>query len=381
MKKFSSEAVTQGHPDKIADQISDALLDAYLRKFDKAKVAIETVVSKQKVIVLGEITTSKDLTLTEIEQIIKGVIKKIGYIYLEEGFDYQNVSIVNLLHEQSSEIFQAVQNEGAGDQGMMFGFATDETPVFLPLNFWLARKMALRLTETRVKKILPFLRPDGKTQITIVYNKQKQPLYIDNIVISTQHSKKINLSELRPQIVQHVIYPVIPRNLITSQTKFYINPSGSFTKGGPAIDTGLTGRKIIQDTYGSEVRHGGGCFSGKDYSKVDRSGAYMARYLSKNIVASGICRKCEIQIAYGIGLKQPLSLFLDTFQTNKVSEEAIIKTIDNNFDLSPVGIGNFLNLHKPIFYLTASEGHFGREDDLFPWERTDKKILFAKLLK
>ncbi|PQP79330.1 methionine adenosyltransferase [Candidatus Phytoplasma phoenicium] len=381
MKQFSSEAVTKGHPDKVADQISDAILDAYLSQDSTAKVAIETVVTKQKVIVLGEIKTSKELSSSIIEKIIRKTIQKIGYDEPEEGFDYNSVSIINLIHEQSIEISQAVENKGAGDQGMMFGYATDETLVYLPLNFVLARQLARKLTETRMNKILSFLRPDGKTQVTITYDEQNQPLYIDSIVISCQHSKNISLEELKKQIIKNIINPIIPKNLINSRTQFYINPSGSFVQGGPSVDTGLTGRKIIQDSYGSEVRHGGGCFSGKDASKVDRSGAYMARYLSKNIVASGICTKCEIQISYGIGLTQPLGIYLNTFQTNKIPEELIISTIKKNFDLSPQGVIKFLNLTKPIFTITASEGHFGREDNLFSWEKIDQKNLFAKLMK
>ncbi|KND62712.1 S-adenosylmethionine synthetase [Candidatus Phytoplasma phoenicium] len=381
MKKFSSEAVTKGHPDKVADQISDALLDAYLSQESTAKVAIETVVSKQKVIVLGEIKTTKEISSTIIEKIIRKTIKKIGYDKPEEGFDYNNVDIINLIHEQSMEINQAVEKKGAGDQGMMFGYATNETSVYLPLNFVLVRQLARKLTETRINRTLPFLRPDGKTQLTISYNEQNQPLYINSIIISCQHSQSICLKELEKQIIENIINTIIPKNLITFQTKFYINPSGSFLQGGPSVDTGLTGRKIIQDSYGSEIRHGGGCFSGKDASKVDRSGAYMARYLSKNIVASGICNKCEIQISYGIGLTQPLGIYLNTFQTNKIPEKVIISTIEKNFDLSPQGIIKFLNLTKPIFSITASEGHFGREDNLFAWEKIDKKNIFAKLMK
>ncbi|WP_369126155.1 methionine adenosyltransferase [Candidatus Phytoplasma phoenicium] len=381
LKKFSSEAVTKGHPDKVADQISDALLDAYLSQESTAKVAIETVVSKQKVIVLGEIKTTKEISSTIIEKIIRKTIKKIGYDKPEEGFDYNNVDIINLIHEQSMEINQAVEKKGAGDQGMMFGYATNETSVYLPLNFVLVRQLARKLTETRINRTLPFLRPDGKTQLTISYNEQNQPLYINSIIISCQHSQSICLKELEKQIIENIINTIIPKNLITFQTKFYINPSGSFLQGGPSVDTGLTGRKIIQDSYGSEIRHGGGCFSGKDASKVDRSGAYMARYLSKNIVASGICNKCEIQISYGIGLTQPLGIYLNTFQTNKIPEKVIISTIEKNFDLSPQGIIKFLNLTKPIFSITASEGHFGREDNLFAWEKIDKKNIFAKLMK
>ncbi|MDO8168084.1 methionine adenosyltransferase [Candidatus Phytoplasma melaleucae] len=381
MKQFSSEAVTKGHPDKIADQISDTLLDAYLQKDFNAKIAIETIVTKQKVIILGEIKTCAQLSNNEITNIIKNTIKNIGYVKKEENFSYNDVSIINLIHEQSKEINQAVVNKGAGDQGLMFGYATDETSLFMPLNFLLARNLALKLTEARETKTLPFLRPDGKTQVTIMYDDNNNPLYIDSIVISCQHEKSVSQQYLHKNIITNIINTTIPRKLICSQTKFYINPSGSFINGGPCYDTGLTGRKIIQDNYGGEVRHGGGCFSGKDPSKVDRSGAYMMRYLAKNIVASGICNKCEIQIAYAIGLDFPIGFFINTFNTNKVPESLIIKTIKQKFDLSPQGIIRKLNLTKPIFQITAKEGHFGRQDDLFEWEKTDNTNIFKKLLK
>ncbi|MEZ0180249.1 methionine adenosyltransferase ['Camptotheca acuminata' phytoplasma] len=381
MKKFTTEAVTKGHPDKIADQISDALLDFYLKKDPESKVAIETVVTKEKVIILGEIKTSFSLSSEKIEQIIKNVVKNIGYDKVEDGFCYQNLSVLNFIHEQSTELTKVVQNEGAGDQGLMFGFATKETDLFLPLNFFLAHNLSLKLTEVREKKILPFLKPDGKTQVTFVYDENNNPLYIDSIVISAQHSKDIDQEFLKKQIFQEVIKPVVDSFLINENTNFYINASKSFSIGGPAADTGLTGRKIIQDSYGGEVRHGGGCFSGKDSSKVDRSGAYMARYLAKNIVAAGLCDKCEIQLSYVIGLSKPVGIFINTFNTNKVPEISIIKHIEQNFDLTPHGIIKKLDLKKPFFQITAQEGHFGRKDDLFPWEKLDQVSVFSKLLK
>jgi S-adenosylmethionine synthetase len=381
MKKFSSEAVTKGHPDKIADQISDALLDAYLIEDEEAKVAIETVVTSQKVIILGEIKTSSPLTSQRIEEIIKKTVKQIGYDRKNENFSYNELSIIDLTHEQSEEINKALLNKGAGDQGLMFGYATKETPTFLPFNFFLAKSLALKLTELRENKTLTFLRPDGKTQVTICYDEHNKPLYVEAIVISCQHEKNITQEEIKKAIIKQVITPVIDPRLMNENTKIFVNPSGSFVNGGPCSDVGLTGRKIIQDTYGGEVRHGGGCFSGKDASKVDRSGAYMVRYLAKNIVASGICDQCELQISYAIGIEQPVGLFINTFNTNKVPELLIIETIQQNFDLTPQGIINKLKLKKPIFQITARDGHFGRQDDLFKWEHIDQISIFKKLLK
>ncbi|MFR0367773.1 methionine adenosyltransferase [Candidatus Phytoplasma palmae] len=382
MQKFSTESVTKGHPDKVADQISDALLDAFLQKDPDAKIAIETVVTKKTVIVLGEIKTNFAIDNEKIEFIIQKTIKQIGYDKKEENFSYNDLKIINLIHEQSEEINKVVQKKGAGDQGVIFGYATDETPLFLPLSFYLTRNLSLKLTELREKKILPFLRPDGKVQITFNYdNNNKKILSIDSIIISSQHDKNIQLTKIKNEIIDKIIKKVINKSLINEKTKFYINPSGKFTNGGPNADTGLTGRKIIQDAYGSEVRHGGGCFSGKDPSKIDRCAAYMARYLAKNIVASGICNKCEIQISYSIGIEKPVGLFINTFKTNKVSENLIKEIIEKNFDLSPEGIKKKLNLTKPIFQITAREGHFGRNDDLFPWENTNQKLLFQKLLQ
>ncbi|MGE9276517.1 MAG: methionine adenosyltransferase [Candidatus Phytoplasma pruni] len=380
MKKFSSEAVTKGHPDKIADQISDALLDAYLSEDQEAKVAIETVVTSQKVIIFGEIQTSSPLAPQQVEKIIKNTVQQIGYDRKNENFSYDELSIVNLTHEQSEEINKAVLNKGAGDQGLMFGYATNETLTFLPLNFFLAKTLALKLTELRENQTLPFLRPDGKTQVTICYDENNKPLYVEAIVVSCQHEKNITQEEIKEEIIEHVIKPVIDPQLMHEKTKIFVNPSGSFVNGGPDSDAGLTGRKIIQDTYGGEVHHGGGCFSGKDASKVDRSGAYMMRYLAKNIVAAGVCDKCELQISYAIGIEQPVGLFINTFNTNKVPESLIIQTIQQNFDLTPQGIINQLKLKQPLFQITARDGHFGRQDDLFEWEKTDKIAFFQKLL-
>ncbi|MBP3059471.1 methionine adenosyltransferase [Texas Phoenix palm phytoplasma] len=382
MQKFSTESVTKGHPDKIADQISDALLDYFLKKDPEAKIAIETLVTKKTVMVLGEIKTNFDINQEKINSIIRKTVKTIGYDRKEENFSFDDLKIINLIHEQSEEINKVVRNKAAGDQGVIFGYATNETPVFLPLSFYLTRNLSLKITELREKKILPFLRPDGKVQITFNYdNNNKKILSIDSIIISIQHEKNIQIKKLKNEIMDKIIKKVINKSLINEKTKFYINPSGNFTNGGPNADTGLTGRKIIQDAYGSEIRHGGGCFSGKDPSKVDRSAAYMARYLAKNIVASGICNKCEIQISYCIGIEKPVGLFINTFQTNKVSESLIKKIIEKNFDLSPEGIKKKLNLTKPIFQITAREGHFGREDNLFSWEKIDQKLIFQKLLK
>ncbi|WP_323847514.1 MAG: methionine adenosyltransferase [Phytoplasma sp.] len=380
MKKFSSESVTKGHPDKIADQISDALLDYFLQHDPESKVAIETAVTKQKVIVFGEIKTSFKICSEKIEEIIRQVIQEIGYDNEKENFCYHKLSILNLIHEQSTELTQIV-SKGAGDQGLMFGYATNETHLLLPLNFFLVRNLSLKLTEVRENKVLPFLRPDGKTQITLVYDDQNKPLYIDSIVISAQHTENITQEFLQKKILKYIIEPTIDPRWINKKTNFYINPSKSFIIGGPSADAGLTGRKIIQDAYGSEVRHGGGCFSGKDPSKVDRSGAYMARYLAKNIVASGLCDKCEIQISYVIGLFKPVSVFINAFGTNKIPESLILEKIEKNFDLSPQGIIKKLNLKKPLFQITSREGHFGRNDDIFSWEILDQVSLFSKLLK
>ncbi|MDV3195923.1 MAG: methionine adenosyltransferase [Candidatus Phytoplasma stylosanthis] len=380
MKKFSNESVTKGHPDKIADQISDALLDFYLKKDPDSKVAIETIVTDKKVIILGEIKTSINLEKTIINKIIKDVIKDIGYNQEIDNFCYQKVSILNFIREQSEELTKVINKKGANDQGLMFGYATNETDLFLPLGYFIARNLSLKLTEVREKKIIPFLKPDGKTQVTLVYDKNNKPLYLDSVVISIQHKKDIDQNLLRKEIFEKVIKIVIEPYLINKKTCFYINPSDSFVLGGPDADTGLTGRKIIQDTYGSEAHHGGGSLSGKDASKVDKSGSYMARYLAKNIVAAGLCDRCEIQLSYIIGLENPAGVFLNTFKTNRVPEFLILETIEKNFDLTPQGIIKKLDLKKPLFQITSREGHFGRKDDLFTWEKIDQVLLFSKLL-
>ncbi|WP_334330935.1 methionine adenosyltransferase [Candidatus Phytoplasma prunorum] len=376
MQKFTSESVTKGHPDKVADQISDALLDAFLEQKKDARVAIETIVTAGTVFVLGEVEPN---IFIDYNNIIKKIIRSIGYDRREENFSYQDLKIINKVHSQSKEISLVVDKNLPGDQGLMFGYATNETLSFLPFGFDLSKKLSLRLTEVRENKIIPFLRPDGKTQITMVYDFNNKPLYIDSIVISSQHEANIDRKILVDAIKKEVIIPVINNNFINSKTNYYINPAGSFVNGGPNADTGLTGRKIIADTYGGYSRHGGGAFSGKDSSKVDRSASYMARYLAKNIVASGICDICEIQISYAIGIEHPLGIYINTFNTNKVSEEIILQTIKNNFDLKLKGIIKTLDLQKPIYQKTASEGHFGNYKNNFSWEKIDKKNIFKKL--
>ncbi|CAP18483.1 S-adenosylmethionine synthetase [Candidatus Phytoplasma mali] len=376
MQKFTSESVTKGHPDKVADQISDALLDAFLEQKKDARVAIETIVTAKTVFILGEVEPN---IFIDYNNIIKKIVRSIGYDRREENFSYQDLKIINKIHSQSKEISLVVDKNVPGDQGLMFGYATNETLSFLPLGFDLSKKLSLRLTEVRENKILPFLRPDGKTQITMVYDFNNNPLYIDSIVISSQHEANIDRKILVDAIKKEVIMPVIDNNFINSKTNYYINPAGSFINGGPNADTGLTGRKIIVDTYGGYSRHGGGSFSGKDSSKVDRSASYMARYLAKNIVASGICDICEIQISYAIGIENPMGIYINTFNTNKVSEKLILQTIKNNFDLRLKGIIQKLDLQNPIYQQTASEGHFGNYKHNFSWEKIDKKNIFEKL--
>ncbi|MFP7699472.1 methionine adenosyltransferase [Candidatus Phytoplasma pyri] len=377
MQKFTSESVTKGHPDKVADQISDALLDAFLEQKKDARVAIETIVTAKTVFVLGEVEPN---IFIDYNNIIKKIVRSIGYDRREENFSYQDLEIINKIHYQSKEISLVVDKNVPGDQGLMFGYATNETSSFLPLGFDLSKKLSLKLTEVRENKIIPFLRPDGKTQITMVHDFNNKPLYIDSIVISTQHEANIDRKILIDAIKKEVIIPVIDNNFVNSKTNYYINPAGSFVNGGPNADTGLTGRKIISDTYGGYSRHGGGAFSGKDSSKIDRSASYMARYLAKNIVASGICDICEIQISYAIGIEYPMGIYINTFNTNKVSEKIILQTIKNNFDLKIKGIIQTLDLQNPIYQRTASEGHFGNYKNNFSWEKIDKKNIFEKLL-
>lgn len=382
---FTSESVTEGHPDKICDQISDSILDAILAKDANARVAAETSVTTGLVLVAGEITTS---TYVDIPKIVRETIKEIGYNRAKYGFDSETCAVLTSIDEQSPDIAMGVDQAlearegqmsdeqieaiGAGDQGLMFGFACNETKELMPLPISLAHKLARRLTEVRKEEILPYLRPDGKTQVTVEYDENDKPVRIDTIVISTQHHPEIALEQIQRNLKEYVINPVVPSELIDENTKYFINPTGRFVIGGPQGDAGLTGRKIIVDTYGGYARHGGGAFSGKDPTKVDRSAAYAARYVAKNIVAAGLAEKCEVQLAYAIGVARPVSISVDTFGTGKVSEEVLVDLVSENFDLRPAGIINMLNLRRPIYKQTAAYGHFGRIDVDLPWERTDK---------
>ncbi|MCM3759560.1 methionine adenosyltransferase [Alkalihalobacillus oceani] len=382
---FTSESVTEGHPDKICDQISDAILDEILKRDPNARVACETSVTTGLVLVAGEITTS---TYVDIPKTVRETIKGIGYTRAKYGFDAETCAVLTSIDEQSADIAQGVDRAlesregqmtdeeieaiGAGDQGLMFGYANNETKELMPLPISLSHKLARRLTEVRKEEILPYLRPDGKTQVTVEYDEHDQPLRIDTIVISTQHHPEVSLEQIQRNLKEHVIKPVVPEELIDEDTKYFINPTGRFVIGGPQGDAGLTGRKIIVDTYGGYARHGGGAFSGKDATKVDRSGAYAARYVAKNIVAAGLADKCEVQLAYAIGVARPVSISVDTFGTGKVSEETLVTLIRDNFDLRPAGIIKMLDLRRPIYKQTAAYGHFGRTDVELPWEQTDK---------
>jgi S-adenosylmethionine synthetase len=382
---FTSESVTEGHPDKICDQISDAVLDAFLEADPYARVACEVSVATGLVLVIGEISSRADYI--DISAIARRTIREIGYTRAKYGFDSSTCAVLTSLNEQSADIAQGVnaalesregkdikqENEdiGAGDQGLMFGFATNETPELMPLPIALSHRIARRLSEVRKEDTLGYLRPDGKTQVTIEYVDGK-PVRVDTIVVSTQHAEEISLEQIQSDIMEHVIKPVVPQEWLDSETKYFINPTGRFVIGGPQGDAGLTGRKIIVDTYGGYARHGGGAFSGKDPTKVDRSAAYAARYVAKNIVAAGLADKCEIQLAYAIGVARPVSINVDTYSTGKVAEDKLVELIQNNFDLRPAGIIKMLDLRRPIYAKTAAYGHFGRTDIDLPWERIDK---------
>ena len=373
---FTSESVTEGHPDKICDQISDAILDDILSHDKNARVACETVTTTGIVFVCGEITSNYT---PNIDELVRNVVKEIGYDRGKYGFDADNISVITSIHKQSPNIAMGVDRGGAGDQGIMFGYATDETEELMPLPITLAHTLAYRLSEIRKNKILPYLRPDGKTQVTVEYEDDKA-VRIDTVLLSTQHAEGVSQARIALDIKKFVFDEILPKELIDDKTKFIINPTGTFIVGGPKGDSGLTGRKIIVDTYGGAARHGGGAFSGKDPSKVDRSACYAARYIAKNIVAAKLADRCEIQLSYAIGVDKPVSIYLNTFNTNKVSEESIIECIKKNCPLTPKWIIDTLDLKRPIYKKTAAYGHFGRELDEFTWEKLDLVEIFAKLL-
>ena len=390
---FTSESVTEGHPDKICDQISDAVLDELIRQDPNSRVACETTCTTGLVMVMGEITTE---AYVDIQKIARETIREIGYDRAKYGFDCDTCGVITAIDEQSADIamgvdkaLEAKENQmsdeeieaiGAGDQGLMFGYATNETPELMPYPISLAHKLALKLTEVRKNGTLNYLRPDGKTQVTVEYDEEGKPFRIDTVVLSTQHSEEVSQEKIHEDIKKYVFESVIPADMIDEDTKYFINPTGRFVIGGPNGDSGLTGRKIIVDTYGGYARHGGGAFSGKDPTKVDRSASYAARYVAKNIVAAGIAEKCEIQLSYAIGVAKPTSIMVDTFGTGKLSDEKIVEIIRENFDLRPAGIIKMLDLRRPIYKQTAAYGHFGRTDIDVPWEHTDMADKLAEYL-
>lgn len=390
---FTSESVTEGHPDKMCDQISDAILDALLAQDPMSRVACETCTTTGLVMVMGEITTS---AYVDIQKIVRDTVAEIGYTRAKFGFDAATCGVLTAIDEQSADIAMGVNKAlearessmsdeeieaiGAGDQGMMFGYASDETEELMPYPISMAHKLALRLTEVRKNGILNYLRPDGKTQVTVEYDEAGQPVRLDTIVLSTQHDENVTQEQIHGDIKKCVFDPILPQNMIDENTKFFINPTGRFVIGGPHGDSGLTGRKIIVDTYGGYARHGGGAFSGKDCTKVDRSAAYAARYVAKNIVAAGLAKKCEIQLSYAIGVAHPTSIMVDTFGTGKLSDHKIVDIVRENFDLRPAGIIQMLDLRRPIYKQTAAYGHFGRNDLDLPWEKLDKVELLKACL-
>ena len=382
---FTSESVTEGHPDKICDQISDAVLDALMEQDPMSRVACETSITTGLVLVMGEITTN---AYVDIQKIVRETIREIGYDRAKYGFDCDTCGVITAIDEQSSDIAMGVDKAleakehlmseddieaiGAGDQGMMFGFATNETPEYMPYPIALAHKLARKLTEVRKNGTLPYLRPDGKTQVTVEYDENDKPVRLDAVVLSTQHGEEVSQEQIHADVKKYIFDEVLPQELIDEKTKFFINPTGRFVIGGPNGDSGLTGRKIIVDTYGGYARHGGGAFSGKDCTKVDRSAAYAARYVAKNIVAAGLADKCEIQLSYAIGVARPTSIMVDTFGTGKLSDDKLVEIIREHFDLRPAGIIMMLDLRRPIYKQTAAYGHFGRTDLDLPWEKLDK---------